>query len=350
MDAEPVVRRRRAESPPRKGRGRPGSGRGGDDRGGDDEGSPRSRTSRSKQGPKPTKRARSAQSSKAAQPSKAVRSSKAAQRSGSGSGDQPDGTAPAGSGALSGYLLRPDTSGPKVRLGILWFLCTIAAMALGRWAVLALWGVTAVIAARQTTQAWMHTPHARDLPTWAPIGSAVAAGMCVAAAGVGTSLGGAALIVVPIVLVGAVMSTGRKPAAAGAAVIGAVLAAVPAMSVVLITRTEVWASLFLVVAVSLYDAGYFIGAAESSSRLEGPVTGGIGLLAATFAASAFEAQPFDRATAWVAGAMMLFACPLGQMLTSAELPAPSSAVPALRRLDSYLISGPMMLAAVWALA
>jgi hypothetical protein len=122
------------------------------------------------------------------------------------------------------------------------------------------------------------------------------------------------------------------------------------MSVILVARAEPWSAMFLIVAVSFYDAGYFIGAAESSSRLEGPVTGGIGLLAVTFAASAFEAQPFDRATAWMAGVMILLACPLGQMLTSAELPRPGMDVPAMRRLDAYLVAAPLMLGAVWAIS
>jgi hypothetical protein len=74
------------------------------------------------------------------------------------------------------------------------------------------------------------------------------------------------------------------------------------------------------------------------------------LLAVTFAASAFEAQPFDRATAWMAGVMILLACPLGQMLTSAELPRPGMDVPAMRRLDAYLVAAPLMLGAVWAIS
>lgn len=119
---------------------------------------------------------------------------------------------------------------------------------------------------------------------------------------------------------------------------------------VLLSREGWEVALFVLVAVSFYDAGFFIGAAESSSRLEGPVTGAIGLLAVTFAASAFEAAPFDRITAWVAGAVMVLACPLGQILVSAELPSPESSVPAMRRLDSYLVSVPLMLAAVWALS
>ncbi len=220
---------------------------------------------------------------------------------------------------------------------------------MGRWAVMALWAAAAAAAAWQMSTAWVQSDRAFNLPPWTPHLAAGGAVVLCASAGVGTSLAGLALIVVPILVVGVVMVSGRKPAAAGAAVIGMVLASIPALSVILIARYETWAAIFLVVAVSFYDAGYFIGAAESSSRLEGPVTGAIGLLAVTFAASAFEAAPFDRATAWVAGVMILLACPLGQMLTAVELPRLDSEVPAMKRLDAYLVAAPLMLAAVWAM-
>jgi hypothetical protein len=221
---------------------------------------------------------------------------------------------------------------------------------LGRWVFLGLWGTLAAFAAWQVDRSWAEQPGAAAMPTWAPVAAAVGAGACVSAASVGTALGGIALIVVPIVLVVAVTAVGRKPADASGAVIGLVLASVPTMAVVLVERDGWQPALFLIAAVSFYDAGYFIGAAESSSRLEGPVTGAIGLLAVTFAASAFETAPFDRVTAWVAGAVLVLACPLGQMLVSAELPDPGSRVPAMRRLDSYLVAAPLMLAAVWVLS
>ncbi len=250
---------------------------------------------------------------------------------------------------VTALLARPDTTGPKVRLGVLWFLVAVGSLVVGRWGVLVVWGGLSGLAAWQVTSAWAETPRAAGLPSWAPAASAATAVLCTAASGVGTGLGGVALIVAPIALIAVVSVTGQKPAVAGSAVIGAVLAAVPTMSVVLVARHEQWAALFLVVAVSFYDAGYFIGAADSSSRLEGPVTGAIGLLAVTFAASAFEAAPFDRTSAWMAGVVMMLACPLGQMLVSAELPQPRVSVSAMRRLDAYLVSGPLMLAAVWAL-
>ncbi|MCZ7628169.1 MAG: hypothetical protein M5U19_03330 [Microthrixaceae bacterium] len=243
--------------------------------------------------------------------------------------------------------MRPSTAGPKVRLGIVWFIAAAASVIIGRWAVMTLWSAVAAVAAWQVSRVWMSVPKAKDTPAWVPHLSAGAALLLTVTAALGTSLAGIALILVPLTIVGTVMASGRRPAAAGAAVIATVLASVPAMSVILVARMEPWSAMFLVFAISFYDAGYFIGAAESSSRLEGPITGGIGLLAVTFAASAVEAQPFDRATAWVAGVMILLACPLGQMLTSAELPRADAEVPAMRRLDAYLVAGPLMLAAVW---
>ena len=247
-------------------------------------------------------------------------------------------------------LVRPSTDGPRVVLGLAWFVVAIAAVFPGRWTMLGLWGILAAFAALQVTRVWAEEPLGRIMPGWAPPAAAVGSAACVVAASLGTGLGGVALMVVPILVMAAITLAGNKPIAASGAVIGIVMAASPAVAVVLVGREETESVLFLIAAVSFYDAGYFIGAAESSSRLEGPVTGTIGLLAVTFAASAFEAGPFDRVTAWMVGAVLVLACPLGKMLVAAELPRPDSQVPAMRRLDSYLVAGPVMLAATWALS
>jgi len=250
---------------------------------------------------------------------------------------------------LGRYLPRPDLIGPKVRLGILWFLVAVAAVMWGRWATTALWALMAAAAALQVTRAWADTPRGAEQPGWAPAGAGLCALVIVGAAGVGTATAGMALAVVPLLLLIAHAVAGFKPTAAGSALIGTVMAAIPAVAVVLVVRADWWAGLFLVCAVSFYDAGYFVGGAESSSRLEGPLTGIIGVLAVTFGASAIEASPFDRVTAWMAGGLMALACPLGQMLVSAHLPDGSARVPAMRRLDAYLVAAPLMLAAVWSL-
>lgn len=248
---------------------------------------------------------------------------------------------------LGQYLVRPDLSGPRIRLGVLWFLVAVAAAVFGRWATTGLWSALAAAAAWQTTKVWMQVPRTAGAPGWSPLASAAVATVMVAAGGIGTAAAGVALMCLPLLLVLVHMASGYKPAVAGAALIGAVLAAVPSLAVVLVVRAELWSGLFLVFAVSFYDAGYFVAAAESTSRLEGPVTGIIGVLAVTFAASAVEAAPFDRVTAWMAGAVVAVACPLGQMVVSAYLPSRDVRVGAMRRLDAYLVAGPLMLAALW---
>jgi hypothetical protein len=225
----------------------------------------------------------------------------------------------------------------------------VAAVLFGRWVTTALWTAVAAAAAAQTTKVWLKVPRATGAPGWSPVLAAMGAGAMAAAAGVGTGAAGVALLSVPMLVVLIHMAAGHKPAIAGAALIGTVLAAVPAMAVILVVRAELWSGLFLVVAVSFYDAGYFVSAAESSSRIEGPLTGIIGVMAVTFGASAIEAAPFDRVTAWLAGAVLAVACPLGQMVVSAYLPERDASVPALRRLDAYLFAAPLMLVAVWSL-
>jgi hypothetical protein len=250
---------------------------------------------------------------------------------------------------LGQFLVRPDIDGPKVRVGILWFLVAVAAVVFGRWATTAVWTVLAGFAAAQTTKVWLQVPRTAGAPGWSPGLAGAGAAAMVVAAGVGTASAGVALLCVPLLVVLIHMASGHKPAVAGAALIGTVLSAVPAMAVVLVVRTELWSGLFLVVAVSFYDAGYFVSAAESTSRIEGPLTGVIGVLAVTFGASAIEAAPFDRITAWLAGAVLAVACPLGQMVVSAYLPSRDARAPAMRRLDAYLFAAPLMLVAMWSL-
>ena len=250
---------------------------------------------------------------------------------------------------LGQFLVRPDTDGPRIRIGVLWFLVATAGVLFGRWATAGLWAIMAAAAAWQTTKVWLQVPRTVGAPGWSPMVSAVGAGLIVAAAGVGTSATGLALACIPVLVVLIHMASGHKAAVAGAALIGVVLAAAEAAAVVLVVRAELWSGLFLVFAISLYDAGYFVAAAESSSRIEGPITGIIGVLAVSFAASAIEAAPFDRVTAWIAGGLVAIACPLGQMIVSAYLPSRDVRAGAMRRLDAYLVAAPLMLAAIWSL-
>jgi tryptophan-rich sensory protein len=247
---------------------------------------------------------------------------------------------------LGRYLQKPDLQGPKVTIGILWFIVASGSVLTGRWATVAVFAVLAGFAASQVTTAWDSADVAS--PPFSKVSAGVGAVAIVGCMGIGTSLGGAMLMAVPLVIAIVHVMFGFRPADAGAALIGTILASIASASVVLVERQATWAALFLVTAVSLYDAGYFIGAAESTSRIEGPVTGMIGVLAVTFAAGALQTEPFDTATAWMAGGLIAVACPFGQMITSAFLPNREAPAPAMRRLDAYLVAAPMMFGSVLA--
>jgi hypothetical protein len=186
-------------------------------------------------------------------------------------------------------------------------------------------------------------------------GAVVLAVLTPAAAALGTGFAGAVLLLVAVVLAivalaGRAGAAGLTSGAAAALAIAVVLPTVPAAAVVLVVGSHLWAGLFLVAAVSLYDAGCYIGGAESSSLVEGPVTGIIGVLAVTFTMAMFQAPPFDAASAAAVGAVCALACPVGQWVTSAFLPAVDSPCRAVRRLDTYLLSAPVFLVATWTLA
>lgn len=239
---------------------------------------------------------------------------------------------------------------------MLWFFVATAAATAGRWWTGLLWAVLAGAAAREVLSCWSAPGRGNDVePTGSSRSSGPIAELAVAvvvalaaavplaaAAGVGTAgavLTGATLAAAAAALVG------RGPGMA--AVVAVVLPAVAAASVVLVVADQLPAGLFLILAVSLYDAGDFVSGAESPGRWEGPVTGIVGVMAVTFTMATFQIPPFDTTTAWIVGGITAVACPIGQWVTSAFLPTATAPTRAMRRLDAYVLAAPLFLAAVW---
>ncbi len=254
-------------------------------------------------------------------------------------------------------VVPPDTGGPRIRLGLLWFCLALASVTSGRWWTAGLMALVAAAAAYQTARSWAFATLERDPDDErpAPPGTgrlgALAAALCAAsvplAAGYGTGAAGAALVVVAAVLgVGALV--GRRSGGAALA-IAALLPAIASSSIVLALQIELWAALFLVLAVSLYDAGNFLLGADASGRWEGPVGGIFGAMAVTFTIATIGVPPLDHAQWWIAGVVIAATCSVGQWVTSALLPAPDSWVPAMRRLDAYVVAGPVYLGVLWML-
>lgn len=257
--------------------------------------------------------------------------------------------------APRGRSFGPDTTGPKVRTGLLWFFLALAAVTGGRWWTAALWAAVAFLAAAQTVLAWGRADAdaeddglAPSIAASAAVAGSAAAGITVASA-YSTGLAGVALTAVALTAAAALVAGGPRRRASAPVAIGMVLASVAASSVVLAVRVDLWAGLFLVLAVSLYDAGAFLFGAESTSRWEGPAGGVIGVLAVTFTISTVQVAPFERAGAWIAGIAVAVGCVVGQWVVGALLPDPAASVPGLRRLDAYVVAGPAFVACAWLL-
>lgn len=262
---------------------------------------------------------------------------------------------PAPPGRFEQLIVPPDIGGPRVRLGFLWFFLALAAVTSGRWWTAALAGVVAAAAGYQTARAWAiaRAEAATEPDAQVPAGAgrlpAMLAALLAASvplgAGYGIGAAGAAFVLVGAVS-GLVMLVAGRPTGATVA-IAAVLPALGASSIVLALQIDLWAALFLVLAVSLFDAGNFLLAADATGRWEGPIGGVLGALAVTFTMSTIQVPPLDRLQWWIAGLLVAATCAVGQWVVADALPTPTTWVPALRRLDAYIVAGPVFVAAVW---
>jgi hypothetical protein len=118
-------------------------------------------------------------------------------------------------------------------------------------------------------------------------------------------------------------------------------------SAVLVDRTDAAALITLVVLVSGYEVGDFLVGTGASNPVEGPVAGIAAVIVLTFAVSAFEFPPFESGSAWVFGGLVAVLAPLGRFGATILLPGPDARVPALRRLDSYLLVTPVWAWMLW---
>jgi hypothetical protein len=240
------------------------------------------------------------------------------------------------------YGIPYDTQGPKVRLGVLWAIAVAASLApqsLRPWGLAVLYGVVAGAAAAQIVDAHRGQRAGADRA----IAALGASGLAVAAT-LGTrvlGVGYLALVVVAVVVAVATPERGRLPLArAGHAVGAAGLCGGAAASLVLLAEYEIGAIIILLVFVMAYDASDFVVGSGATNGLEGPLAGMLMIAAATGVFAVVNAPPFGGADIWSFSVLAMVACPAGQILASALLPAADAHAPALRRLDSLLVVAP----------
>lgn len=306
----------------------------------------------------PVRRARgSARDSSSSTASSRARRSPAPGSSGAGStqaggrrggrGKKPAATARA---SAPSWLGRTPVAGPRIRLGVLWFLLAVSAATAGRWASAAIWGATAVVAAGNLVEVWRVWGGVSERSTTQRLVAGLLAGSATAAAAIGTGVAGAALVVVGLVAVGATVVLGRRRRPSPELPLASVLPVLACAPVILVVVESRFTAIFLIGAVSLYDAGNFLVGAQARRAWEGPIVGIIGVLAVTFTMAAFAPAPFDATTAWITGLAVAVACPLGQVVLTALLPQRDSIAVRARRIDTYIVAAPLFLTATWIVA
>ena len=236
-----------------------------------------------------------------------------------------------------------DLDGPRVRFGFAWFLLVVGAFYVGAGALGALYASVAAVAGYQSAVAWRERA---QLPNRWVAGLAAGA---IALAGVGGSVaaGLAVLAGLPVILLAT--AADRRVhgmiGTAGLTIQCSLFVGVAAASPLLAYEVDLGAAIVLVALVCAYEVGDFVVGSGSTNSLEGPIAGMAAIGVLTFAFSVVNMAPFEDNALIGFGGLAAVLSPVGQLLASAVLPAANARAPALRRLDTLLVLGP-----VWAIA
>lgn len=238
----------------------------------------------------------------------------------------------------SPYAVVHDVEGPKVRLGVLWFVATVGACLLPRPVLALVLAGAAACAADQVvriqdpsaTAGWRALP--LDLPR---LIAALGAGSMPLAAAAGSdtlAAAAAATTAVSLLIVGL---RGTIP------LLAALALGLAAASPLLLHRLGVAAALFLLLLVAAYDAGDFLVGTGAGTAWEGPAAGVAAVAVVGFATTVLTPRPLLEEGAATLALLVAMLAPLGPPLAS--LLVGSGATPArfVRRLDSLLVAGPV---------
>src|SRR5262245_23220946 len=230
-----------------------------------------------------------------------------------------------------------DIEGPRIRLGIGWFVLAMVALAVGSLAVAVLFGVSGAFAAAQTTRAWRRKGVGPD-PV---VAAGCAGGLALAALG-GTAVLGAAILGVVVICMLMVSPAWKVPRiVAGARTLQCCIwVGGAAAGVVTAYRFEPWAAIALVLCASAYETGDYIVGSGASNAFEGPIAGIAAVLVVQFGVAAIGFPPFELPDGLGFAALAAVLCPAGQIVGSLILPSVRAPASALRRLDSLLLLAP----------
>lgn len=238
------------------------------------------------------------------------------------------------------YAVVHDIDGPRVRLGLAWFVLAAMALAVGPLPTALVYGGAAAVAAAQTARCWRKRRARPNEVVAAGLAGLLGLGACFGAGGAGlVLLGGAAVAYV------AASGDRRSPhptiVDAGWTLQCALAPGFVAMSMVLLARLDQGSAFALLLLASAYETGDYLVGSGSRNPFEGPAAGGSAIVVITFILSTVPISGLDFGAAWLFGGIMLLLAPLGQLFASALLPSAKSPASALRRLDSLLLAAPV---------
>lgn len=230
------------------------------------------------------------------------------------------------------------SSRPHGRLGLAWAVVVTAATALGPGWLAAWMAVVAFVAASQTAMVW-RARNERPLPAFA---AATAAALPLAALSGVAAMNTVVAVAVVATLVARMGAPTKAPSrdVALTLVIG-VAVGLAAASPVMLREINVHAPLFLLALAAIYDAGAYLVGTGASSAWEGPAAGVAATIPVTMFAAIVVVPPFGGAAPILLGALAAVLVPFGPVAGSALLGDATSHAPALRRLDSLLVLGPI---------
>lgn len=245
------------------------------------------------------------------------------------------------------YLVHYDIDGPRVRLGIVWFVGSVAALALGT-AATALWfGVAFAAAGAQGLRTW----RARGAPV-DPRVPLLAVAVVVAGAAVHPRAMGVALLLVVVAVLALAFrdleDAQATPVLARASLVlqATVVPAVAGGCLVLLADLETWAAISLLLLTSAYESGDYLIGSGSANAFEGPLAGGVAVVVVTLVIAALGVPPFDVGEAFAFGLLVAPGAFAGQLVASVVLPHARAFAPALRRVDSLLLVAPVWYAGI----
>ncbi len=254
------------------------------------------------------------------------------------------------------YAVPYRTEGPKITLGIVWFVSVLsAAWVQGVLAIIPV-SIAVTIAGFQVGHAWMTDRAAGGIATNARASIAVQSfrfaaatlALLTAIGGWGGAFGlGLSTVVASLMalLCGAWFGGGvgldRAIEIGSLLIRSAVPVGVAGGALVAVAVTEPRAFVVLFVLISAYEAADFLVGTGSSNAFEGPVAGLVSVTVATFGLRLIPPEPLTQDSLTAFAVLTALSCVVGQLLGSAVLPRGGAYAPGLRRLDSAMIAAPL---------